>query len=530
MNELFPGLRSALPPARLTLGPSGMQRLGVIDVGSNSVRMVVFDGVARSPAYFYNEKVLCGLGTGLAQSGHLSPEGSERALVALRRFAALAAHMDLHGLTAVATAAVREAADGPAFCDRVEAETGLSLRIASGREEAQLSAKGVLLGWPEAEGIVCDMGGASMELARIEGGEIGRCETSGLGPLKLRDVKGGPKALERYIRKEARAIASKFPARSERLFLVGGSWRAIARLDMERRAYPLKVLHEYELSPRQVIETAEWVRGRTPEELAAFTDTSMARLSLVPIAARVLEAVTRELRPKRIAISAYGIREGLLYELMPSVLRAQDPLIAACRHMEANAARFPGFGEALYDWLDPLYAQSTAAEDRLRRAACLLHDTTWRAHPDYRAEICFESVTRANLGGIDHASRVMLGLALMARYKSGSDRGSHDAHLGILSFRQRAWAETLGAAMRLGAMLTGAVAESLQDTAIRRQRGEVVLSLAGRARGLMGEVVEKRLATLAQLLGAKPRIEMKGEGPETNRPARGGPELVSPQT
>ncbi len=499
-----------IPSAESALVNDGLERLGVIDVGSNSVRMVVFDGVARSPAYFYNEKVLCGLGTGLADTGKLSPDGRKRALVALRRFAALAERMKLHGLTSVATAAVREASDGAAFCEQVERETGLKLRIASGREEAQLSAKGVLLGWPEADGIVCDMGGASMELAAVSGGKIGQCETSGLGPLKLRDIKGGDKALERYIDKTAKDMKAKFPIRPKRLFLVGGSWRAIARLDMERRNYPLKVLHEYELTPRQVIETAEWAQNRTPEELALHTDTSMARLSLVPLAARVLEAITRELKPHRIAISSYGIREGLLYELMPPALRAQDPLIAACRHMESTSARFPGFGDALFKWLRPLYGKASAEDQRLQLAACLLHDTTWRAHPDYRAEICFESVTRANMGAVDHASRVMLGLALMARYKANIDKDDHAEQLALLNPRQREQGEVLGAAMRLGAMLTGAVAGSLKNTSIRRERGKVILTLVGSAQDLLGEVVEKRLATLAVQLGCVGKIELQG--------------------
>jgi exopolyphosphatase / guanosine-5'-triphosphate,3'-diphosphate pyrophosphatase len=497
-----------IPSASAALVNGGMERLGVIDVGSNSVRMVVFDGAARSPAYFYNEKVLCGLGTGLAESGKLSPEGSKRALVALRRFAALAGHMQLHGLTSVATAAVREASDGPSFCETIRRETGLELRIASGREEAILSAKGVLLGWPEADGLVCDMGGASMELASVSGGEIGQCETSGLGPLKLRDIKGGERMLNRHVEKTAKEMRAKFAARPEKLFLVGGSWRAIARLDMERRKYPLRVLHEYELTPRQVIETAEWVRGRSPEELSLYTDTSMARLSLVPLAARVLGALIREFRPKRIAMSSYGIREGLLYELMPAELRRQDPLIAACREMEKANARFPGFGDALFQWLRPLYPNANAKEQRLQLAACLLHDTTWRAHPDYRAEICFESVTRANMGAIDHASRVQLGLALMARYKSGIGDKDITGPLSLLSPIQRRNGEMLGAAMRLGAMLTGAVADALQNTSIRRERGRLVLTLRGSARSLLGEVVEKRLATLAALTGAVPKIDV----------------------
>jgi exopolyphosphatase/guanosine-5'-triphosphate,3'-diphosphate pyrophosphatase len=182
-----------------------LRRIGVIDVGSNSVRLVVFDGMARSPAYFYNEKVLCGLGAGLSETGLLNRDGIRRALATLHRFTALAARMDLSGMIAVATAAVRDAEDGGAFCEQVERETGLQLHVASGAEEARLSAKGVLLGWPQADGLVCDMGGSSVELAQVADGEIGECTTGPLGPLKLADISGTEKR-SKFIRKHVKAL------------------------------------------------------------------------------------------------------------------------------------------------------------------------------------------------------------------------------------------------------------------------------------------------------------------------------------
>ena len=113
-------------------GARALARVGVVDVGSNSVRLVVFDGAARSPAYFYNEKIMCALGAGMAETGHLSPEGRARALSALRRFSKLADGMGLSELTVVATAAVRDASDGRAFCADVLRETGLRIWVIDG--------------------------------------------------------------------------------------------------------------------------------------------------------------------------------------------------------------------------------------------------------------------------------------------------------------------------------------------------------------------------------------------------------------
>jgi len=469
-----------------------IHRVGVIDVGSNSVRLVVFDGVARSPAYFFNEKVLCGLGQGLADSGVLSPNGRERALAALRRFAKLLAHMGVETVSTVATAAVREASDGPDFCAEVLHETGLVLDVASGEKEAELSAQGVLLGWPDADGLVCDIGGASMELARLQNGEVGAKATSPLGPLKLADYTGD---LDSFIRQTIKQTMDKIEVPTgECLFLVGGSWRAIARLDMTRRKYPLHVLHEYRMSPEDMIETAEWAAAQEPEALSELTETSMARLQLVPSASRVMHGLIEVLAPSEIAISSYGIREGMLYEAMPEEMRRLDPLMEACRFLENTNARFPGFGEALYMWLKDLFAD---ADQRLVLAACLLHDTTWRGHPDYRADMCFETVTRANMGGIDHAGRLFLAWAIRSRYSAS---GEADATLSLLSEDQAGQAKSLGLAMRLGAMISGAQAVMLQDTSLELVDRRLILTLQGDAKALMGEVLEKRFQALAKAL------------------------------
>lgn len=178
-----------------------LSRVGVIDIGSNSVRLVVFDGAARSPAYFYNEKILCGLGAGLRETGRLNPEGKVRAMSALRRFSRLAEGMGIAPLTNVATAAMRDAEDGAEFSAEIEAETGMAINVIDGEEEARLSAQGVLLGWPEADGLVCDIGGSSMELAEVSNGKIGKRLTSPLGALALDGIKGGRKGL--------RAISSR---------------------------------------------------------------------------------------------------------------------------------------------------------------------------------------------------------------------------------------------------------------------------------------------------------------------------------
>jgi exopolyphosphatase/guanosine-5'-triphosphate,3'-diphosphate pyrophosphatase len=483
-----------------------LRRVGVIDIGSNSVRLVVFDGAARSPAYFYNEKVLCGLGRELGQTGILHPEGRASAFASIRRFVALGEQMNLTVLSAVGTAAVREAKDGPDFVEEIEQSTGLKVMVATGQEEAALSAQGVLLGWPDAEGLVCDIGGSSMELARIENGQITRAETSGLGPLTLQSLPAEDRVP--HIAQTIAKLREQFPEDVNRLFLVGGSWRALARLDMIRRNYPLHVLHEYRMEPQTAIETAIWASEQQPSSMSTMTDTSMQRLSLVPDAAKVLIPLIKAFVPRQVSISSYGIREGLLYAHMSDAIRKLDPLIEAAKYMESSAARFPGFGSALYKWIRPLFADKPKARRRLIRAACLLHDVTWRAHPDYRAEVCFESVTRANLGGLTHQERVFVGFALLNRYKSSGDTNVSPPSLVLLSETEKNDAAILGKAMRLGAMLSGGSLNLLRQVVLGVEDDTLVLKFQKDAAFHSGEVVEKRAASLANALNMTSRIDI----------------------
>ncbi len=490
-----------------------LSRVAVIDIGSNSIRMVIFDGAARSPAYFFNEKVMAGLGAGFAETGRLNPQGKVRAMAAMKRFRQLINGMGAAPVIAVATAAMREAEDGETFRAEVEAATGIAIRIIDGPEEARLSAQGVLVGWPDAEGLVCDIGGSSMELAEVGRGRIGKRLTSPLGPLRLQGIKGGKKAIRAEIKDTVQRLRDEVGIRPDRLFLVGGSWRAIARIDMERQAYPLQVLHEYRMTPKDVRATVKFIQKSTVPDLRSATGIGESRMSLVPLASQVLREVVKALKPKEIAISSYGIREGVLFGQMPQQLRDRDPLIEACRFAEAKDARQPGFGRALYHFLLPLFRSAPAARKRIVRAACLLHDVNWRAHPDYRHEACFDSATRANLGGMTHAERVFLGLALLHRYKGAREGTRFEEMISILSQAEIATAEVLGRAMRFGAMFSAEEPLSHGELRWFPKKRHLELRVRDAALDLLGEVAVSRFTALANALGATSDIRRVRGGP-----------------
>ncbi|MGB0299581.1 MAG: exopolyphosphatase, partial [Paracoccaceae bacterium] len=308
--------------------------------------------------------------------------------------------------------------------------------IVNGEEEARLSAQGVLLGWPGSYGLVCDIGGSSMELAEISGGIVGKRTTSDLGPLQLKEIKGGAEARAKAIKTAVKELAKQMGPQHNRLFLVGGSWRTLARIDMHRRGYPLHVLHEYRMDSTSVHETIDYLANEDHAELRVACGVSENRMALVPYAAEVLHRLLKEFKPADIAISSYGIREGMLYEVMPDDMRAADPLLAACRFVEEKDARVPGFGDRLYEFVTPLFADAEEDFQRIIRAACLLHDVSWRAHPDFRANLCFETATRSNLGGLKHWERVFLGVSLLHRYRNKREGSPYSDWFPLLSDTQ----------------------------------------------------------------------------------------------
>lgn len=484
----------------------GDRRIGVVDVGSNSVRMVVFEGGRRCPANVFNEKVMCGLGADLARTGKLSPEGCDRALAALARFLALAPGLKLSALAGVATAAVREAEDGEDFRDRVANQTNIRLRIASGVDEARLAAQGVLFGDPAAAGLVFDLGGASMELCPVNAVGPGRGVTTPLGPQRFGDM-ADRKAARETIRETLAPFARRFAGASHQLYLVGGAWRAFGRVQIEWSGHPLPILHEFAFTPDQAAGTISDLLSLDGDGLSQLSMVSSARRATLPHAALLLEQMIEVFGPERIQLSGFGLREGVCYDILTDDLRAEDPLLSTAMGHERTRARAPGFGTDLAEWLLPVLPPRDRREERLIRAVCHLADVSWRAHPDFRATACREVVTRINLSSAGHIGRAFMLAALISRY-SGSRRVLEtEPAIALLEPDTLLRARQIGTLMRLGATLAAGMPGYLHRCPVAPGAGALTLRPTAGGRMFLGEEVEKRLDRAARLLGLVGTIE-----------------------
>jgi len=477
----------------------------VIDIGSNSVRLVIYRLEGRAIWTVFNEKALAGLGRDLPATGRLSPEGVHTALAALRRFRAVLDGWSASDTAVVATAAVREAQDGQAFVDTVEHQTGLEVRVLSGDEEARYAALGVLAGQPDARGVAGDLGGSSLELIRL--GSDGPGVTLPLGPFAL----GAPRTIDadkvlRTADAAFKPLAGRFT--SSEFHAVGGAWRNLGLLHMAMADYPLHVAHQYEMSRADAIDVARFVARQSRNSLERIEGLSKKRFDTLPYSAVVLDALIERLGVEKVVISAFGLREGLLLESMSEADRAQDPLIGGCEALTTTRGALSDLGPALETWLTPAFGGLPPLfgerDGILAAAACRLADLGARLHPDHRADLAFEQVLRAPIPGMTHAERAFLASAAFARHTSALTPPEPQIIARLLTVERRQRARALGAAIRLGCDLAGRNAGLLARASLTIADDRLKLAAdAGWADMLLGEQTTKRATTLAQALKLK---------------------------
>lgn len=486
--------------------PAGKgERVAVIDIGSNSIRLVIFDKAARVLRQVFNEKVMCGLGRGYDETGQLNADGVVQALENLPRFAAVARAMGADRIEGFATAAAREASDGPAFLAEVEARCGFSVRLLSGDEEARLSAMGVVSGILDADGIVGDLGGGSLELVDVRGGTVGGTQgdrqiTLPLGPFRLMR-EGKPEAMIATIDRHLDSVPWIDDARGRALYPVGGTWRTFARIHMNHVNYPLHVIHNYALDARQTADLAGILARLGRKSLQRLKGASKRRLETLPYGALVLERLLRRMQPHSVVFSAYGVREGVVFDGLTPREREGDPLLLACADPIQHGGRFTADGEVIFDWMAPLFeGRAEAVSPRLRLAASWLADTAGLDHPDYRGEHAFFKALRLPVVGIDHPGRAFLALALLARYEGNMDAPFAGAAKALVSSDQMREALITGLALRVAMAVAVGATDLLTRTRLVTGADSLVL-LVPNDPGFGGEVMRRRLQALGEALG-----------------------------
>jgi exopolyphosphatase/guanosine-5'-triphosphate,3'-diphosphate pyrophosphatase len=485
--------------------------VGIIDIGSNSVRFVVYAGLTRAPVQLFNEKSACALGAGIQTSGKLNPAGRGCAVSAVGRYVRLARAMGVGRLDLLATAAVRDATDGPAFVAELEGKFGVAVRVLSGENEGRLASLGVLLGTPDARGVVADLGGGSLELVEIDGGEpdpVGRMISLPLGVLRLADIaRGGEAAVDAAILRHLGRAPWAAKRSADSLYAVGGSWRALAKLCMLQENHPLQILDKYTLSRERALELTDLVARIGRRSMDKIPGLSRRRIAVLPYAARLLEILLNAIRPERLVFSVHGMREGFYYTNLPPEIRDRDPIVDMCEAVAGDGHRFAQQPSRLMRFLDPLFDDEDAKQLRQRFAACMLGDLYWDEHPDFRGQQAFFKTLRLPVVGFDHQDRAALALMVLYRYQSYDE--IHDAQgvISMLSPEDRVRVQAVGFGLRLAHAITGGAPGILGECRLIREPKRLVLRVSADDPAFDVSAFDKRLDRLARCLGREAAIE-----------------------
>jgi exopolyphosphatase/guanosine-5'-triphosphate,3'-diphosphate pyrophosphatase len=477
---------------------------GIVDIGSNSVRLVVYDQLGRAPLPRFNEKSLCRLGEGLAETGAIRPDNFRRTVEATRRFAAIAEAMHVAELDVTATEAIRRAVNGPELVAAIERESGLKVRVLAGHEEAYYATLGVISAFYRPVGSVGDMGGGSLEVALALDDRVGEVSVSlPLGALPVEAMlAAGREEAKREVDERLRA-GLPMTLSKPTFYAVGGGWRALAKAHMAVARAPVRVTHGYALTTAEARDFAKSIWRAQNLKPGAALGVQSRRARSLPSAALALDRVLKRLAPERVVFSALGLREGLLYSKLPREEQYRDPLVEGARLIGLQAARVPEFAAALADWTATLFPGETMAETRLRVAACALSDMAWRDAPELRAEETFRRVLQFPFIGVDHPDRAFLAAACHFRYDYKSDAPWLEPAIRLIGEGAKRRARILGCALRLAYRFSGASQAVLSSAGLKIDGDRLVLEIAPAARAPDSEVVAERLKWLAGAMGLR---------------------------
>ncbi|MEX2454225.1 MAG: Ppx/GppA family phosphatase [Rhodospirillaceae bacterium] len=451
---------------------------GVVDIGSNSVRLVIYDIGDGWPVPVFNDRVFCSLGKGVGETGMLSAEGRASALETIVRFVAIARQIGVNRLEFVATAAMRDAGNGAEFADEIQAATGHRASVISGEEEARLAALGVAYGTPGADGLVGDLGNGSLELVELVNGEVGEMVSLPIGSLRIMSQFGGDLVAARAeVERRLMAIGWLGRIRGRTFYPVGGAWRTLCRIHMEQKKAPIHIIHAYSITGAAGQQFADLLSHLGSQSLSGIENVPSRRLDMVPISSAIFGGVLACANPGNITFSAAGLREGIVLEKVGASSLSADPLMAEARAIALRDGRSGDIGQTFSDWMDPLYPRTRPERDRLRIVAATLSDIGWREHPDYRARQTMLRVLRHPFLAIDHPSRALVAWAIYQRYGGKTDNPDAETVLKMLSNRAQKRAETIGCALRLAHRLSGSSARLLSATSLAVSGGELGLHI-----------------------------------------------------
>ncbi len=488
---------------------------GLLDMGSNSLRLVIYEPRFPWPRVYLDEKTMAALGHGLAETGRLDPRNQSIALESLKRFSALVRSTKVARVDAVATAAVRDASNGPEFVEQAQAVFGHPIKVAPGPQEALWGIKGVIAGAPEAQGIFADMGGGSLQVGLVDPRKDGLRQSFPMGALRLLEqCKGDSAKAHALIQRALERLSWLEQGKGKSLYLVGGAWRALALTHMRDTGYPLTMVHGYNLKVEKVLPWLTMLKEASEKTLKALPIRQTRRRATLPFAAASLIALIEATRVSRIQFSAFGIRQGIMFDqvLDQAIWQSPEQLYhyAATSLFRGGNRYGEDLGQALLRWIPWQLIDAGVPSAAAKETALIMSDVGWDYHSERRASDVVLDVLHTRDLPLSHKDRVFVSLVLTTRH--GADHRTTIAPdlLHLLRDQEIKAARALGLILRFAYKCSGATQAVLLRSRLEIQGDSLVLHLGSSLDGLTTQGLKDNLAKLAKRLGmAKYRLHIE---------------------
>jgi exopolyphosphatase/guanosine-5'-triphosphate,3'-diphosphate pyrophosphatase len=480
----------------------------IIDLGSNSIRMLIYDNLLNSQIPIFNEKAICELGKNLDKTGKLDPKGSDFALSVLQRFKRILSNLKVKKFKIIGTAAIREATDSKLFVAKVKKILKKKVQVLTGIEEAENSALGVIIGFQRVNGVVVDLGGGSLEIARVEKNIIYEKISLPLGVLRLfNQPKRNKDKINSIISFYLNKIEWLRKGKTKNLYLCGGTWRTLLNAHIFKTNYPLSILHQYKLPAIEALKFSNRLSSVKLIKSEKLVGVTKSRTNYIPIGSYILSSLIKICDPSNILCSVSGVREGSLINKAYLNILKKDSLN---RSVHFIALKKGDFGEnyiKLYNFLKKIFPNKDENFPfRLLLPACSLSNFDWGLGTYQRAELVFHEVINSPILKLSHNDRIKLGLVSFWRHCSTKYYPDLE-FLKLLSNSEITACRRIGAALRFASSIS--VISSIFYEKIKiyvANEKTLILKVPKKYSQVISNQVQKRLKSLAEEMNLKQEI------------------------
>jgi len=387
--------------------------VGLIDIGSNTVRLCIYKGNMRNPDVLYNKKFFCGLGEYRPGTKEITKESEKKCVNSIIFFNSILDEIKTNQNIAICTAAIRNASNRKQIVKQISKVFKGKVITLLGSEEAELAAKGVIAAIPNACGTMIDMGGGSIELASIDKNKLNKIKSFPLGILNFEQK---DKEVKNFIKE----LSTKHKLQKN-FYLIGGTFRSIARCFIYFNEMPLNEIHQLKINKTHFKSLQSKISTLNYEQLSKVPKISIDRVKHLHIALKVIDQIFSNTQCETLIYPRYGIREGYIYSKLPKKLQNQDPTEISLNLIAKNRCRFLLFNQRSFNWIEKKYLQfknKKLSDDRLRvlKLACQISDLGWEQGSKNRAQYALSSILNLPLIGIGYNEKILIGYLIYLRH------------------------------------------------------------------------------------------------------------------